>query len=199
MFCREREVLVFHRHVQPSERGNNPFMYFSCSLTTPVGVLFVLSSSVCLIFPSLSSVFYLLCLQQTLGSFFFSLPKLLTTTLEIPVWVVCLSFVGLCLCICLIPQSKERKKETGVVKRKKNEKMDKESLEWLTVKATNVFHTFCFPLHQNPAIIIQKKKRKYTGILNDKWCTCWCLCICVFQDRVCCWEDANQLVCFPAS
>lgn len=26
------------------------------------------------------------------------------------------------------------------------------------MKATNVFHTFCFPLHQNPAIIIQKKK-----------------------------------------
>lgn len=54
MFCREREILVFHRRAQPSERGNNPFMYFSCSLTTPVGVLFVLSSSVCLIFPLLS-------------------------------------------------------------------------------------------------------------------------------------------------
>lgn len=54
MFCRQREILVFHRRAQPSERGNNPFMYFSCSLTTPVGVLFVLSSSVCLIFLSLS-------------------------------------------------------------------------------------------------------------------------------------------------
>jgi len=110
MFCRQRERLVFHRRAQPSERGNNPFMYFSCSLTTPVGVLFVLSSSVCLIFPlSLS-----LSLQfSTCSAFnkpsalpFLSLPKLLPTTES----CVC----HLWVCVCLLPQSNnktQKKKE----------------------------------------------------------------------------------------
>ncbi len=127
-----------------------------------VGVLFVLSSSVCLIFPSLSSVFYLLCLQQTLGSSF-SLFQIIDHNSRDPVWVVCLSFVGLCLCICLIPQSKERKKETGVVKRKKWTKRVWSDWQW---RQLMFFTLSVFPSIKTQPLLYKKKKRKYTGILT---------------------------------